>query len=340
MFFTKYFPPQEFAMIRKITNPLRDGLTEEEEEQEVDVGDPKDTFRDNKGIRYGPAFEAVPAAHQEPIQPRLFPHPLHKRRYDGRRDIFESGCFPFCRVQWERNGRQMVEWSEPELREADVTVPRSTTATPTTTSSNTEASTTTTATTTATSTDVSMTQMPPTTTSASTTTAASTTTSASTLLEQLVQIVLASPQNTSSSLTQLIEQLQQQVAPPTTEATSTTEKPNNNGTILEQLVQVVLTSPENTASAVTQLIQQLQQTFAPTTSAPATTSDATATTDKPANVSAIIESIASLGLGIENVRSICDRVALSVRRIAGFSHIAVIGVGRNIRKAFSQNIPP
>ena len=289
-------------MIRKITDPLRDGMTDEvEEEQEVNVGAPKDAVKDNRRIRYGPAFEAVPAVR---AHSRAFPRPLHKRRRYDVGDIFDNDCFPFCRVQW-RNGRQMVEWSQPELREADVTAPRSTTATPTTTSTD---DSTTAVSTTATSTDASMTQMPPTTTSASTTT-----TSPGTLLEQLVQIVLASPENTSSAVTQLIQQLQQQVAPPTTEATSTTEKPNNNGTILEQLVEIVLTSPENTASAVTQLIQQLQQTFAPTTPTPAT--ETTATTDKPNNVGSIIESIASLGLDIENVRIILKRVALSIRKV-------------------------
>ena len=285
-------------MIRKITDPLRDGTADEvEEEQEVNKGAPKDAVKDNRLIRYGPAFEAVPAVR---AHSRAFPRPLHKRRRYDVGDIFDSECFPFCRVQW-RNGRQMVEWSQPELREADVTAPRSTTPTPTT--SSTDASTTASSTEATTSTDASMTQMPPTTTSASTTTASTTTTSPGTLLEQLAQIVLASPENTTSAVTQLIQQLQQQVAP-TTEATSTTEKPNNNGTVLEQLVEIVLTSPENTASAVTQLIQQLQQTFAPTTPTPTTTTETTATTDKPNNVGSIIESIASLGLDIENVRII------------------------------------
>ena len=357
-------------MIRKLTDPLRDGMVDEVEE-EVNVGAPEDTVKDKRQIRYGPAFEAVPAAG---AHPRAFRHPLQKRRYEVGDPIdFGSGCFPFCRVQWRRrNGRQMmVEWSQPELREADVGV--AVTAIPTSTSTDASTTqTTTAASTTATSTDASMTQMPPTTTLASTTTATTTTTSTSTLLEQLVQIVLASSENTSSAATQLIQQLQQQVSPtteatattekpndngsileqlvqvvltspdntasavtqliqqlqqqfaPTTEATLTTEKPNNSGTILEQLVQVVLTSPENTASAVTQLIQQLQQQFAPTNPAPSTATEATSTTDKPNNVGAIIESIASLGLGVENVRIISNRAASSIRRVQRkcFSDIA------------------
>ena len=308
-------------MIRKLTDPLRDGMVDEVEE-EVNVGAPEDTVKDKRQIRYGPAFEAVPAAG---AHPRAFRYPLQKRRYEVGDPIdFGSGCFPFCRVQWRRrNGRQMmVEWSQPELREADVGV--AVTAIPTSTSTDASTTqTTTAASTTATSTDASMTQMPPTTTLASTTTATTTTTSTSTLLEQLVQIVLASSENTSSAATQLIQQLQQQVSP-TTEATATTEKPNDNGSILEQLVQVVLTSPDNTASAVTQLIQQLQQQFAPTNPAPSTATEATSTTDKPNNVGAIIESIASLGLGVENVRIISNRAALSIRRVQRkcFSDIA------------------
>ena len=225
---------------------MRDEIADEvEEERDVSVVAPKNFGNDNRRIRYGPAFEAVPTVG---TRPRAFTHPLHKRLRFDVGEIFDSDCFPFCRVHpWGRNGRQM-----------DLNALSSTTDALTTTS----------------------TDAPTTASTEATTTAAASTTISST------EATTTTATTTTESTTQM---------PATTTASATTEKQHNVDTLVEQVLQILLDSPEDTASAVTQLIRELQEKFAPTTPAPTTIAD------KTFNVTSIIESIAGLGLAIENV---------------------------------------
>lgn len=254
-------------MIRKLTDPLWDEM-DDEVESDIDVT--KDTFEDTY------AYDTVSGAVQ-PHQPRSLPQPLNTDRYSLIGGPFAAaGVNPFFRGHW-RNGRQVVEWSQAELREADASIARSSTETPATTSQMPTASTTSSTTSTSTTTEVQ-----------------TTTPSVNNLIEQLVQALanqIPTPESTASS------------PPATTTPTPTTTPSANN--LIEHIVQALLNqipTPESTVSSIQQLIQLLQPQVNPTTEE-ATTAQSASTTDKPDDLTdVIIEAIASLGLDIQNVR--------------------------------------